>query len=211
MIGEEINRKRYISFGILFLGLQVLAIVRNLSSDYFSFFWYCDFTPVLFALFFFIRNNQAIKGLLNIGLLAQLGFVILFLIKLFFGVSLFGFDTDFPLNFYYITITIVLHLSTLFVFILTYKIKPEKTSLIYSFVFLSLIYLTVIVFTSPSYVSSTNYNYIYHADIFPNVPHYTQLWTVLAFTLVVLPTYFFQIYVYEFHRKGRERKIKGNK
>jgi hypothetical protein len=200
-----IKEKQYIYWGIFFILIQILAIIRNIYSGYFSFFWYCDFTPGIFALLFFLKNNQAIKGLLNIGLFAQLGYAFILIFHLITGGTLFGFVFDFSGSFY-IGVTLLLHLSTLVVLFATYKTKPEKNSLLYSFIFLILIYATVLIFTSPSRAIAGNYDFIYYSKLLsPYLQYYTELWILLAFTIVVLPTYFFQQFLYRLYWKKHKK------
>lgn len=187
---------KYNYWGALFLCVQLIAIVRNLSSDYFSFFWYCDFSAGIFALLFFLRLDQGVKGLLNIGLFGQLGYTLIFAYHLITGNTLFGFVFGFESG-WISAATLLIHLSTLLVFIAEYKIKPSKGALWYSLIFLILIYIVVLTFTSPDPSIAANYNFIYYSRLLsPYIPYYTVFWIPIAFILIVLPTYFFQKWVY---------------
>lgn len=198
-----VRRDNYFYLGIFFMIIQILGIIRNLSTGYLSFFWYCDFTPGIFSILFFLKNDQAIKGLLNIGLFGQLAYAFILIYKLIFGVALFGFIFNFS-GFFDIFATLILHFSTLFVLLATYKIRPKEISLRYSFVFLILIYAAVLLFTVSDTSISGNYNFIYYSKtVSPYLQYYTQLWVLLAFTIVVLPTYLFQILIYNLFRKTK--------
>ena len=197
-MSKRTNANAYFYWGLLFLCIQLLVVIRNILSGYLTFFWYCDFTPGLFALFFFLKNEQAIKGILSIGLIGQLTYSALLLYKIIFGISLFGYIFDFQNNFELIS-TLILHFATLFVIIATYRVKVTYKSLIYSFTFLTILYLSVLLFTAPNYEINGNYNFIYYSDsLSPHLQYYTSLWIVLAFTLIVLPTYYLQMLLYWF-------------
>jgi len=193
-----------IHWAVFFLCVQIIAIVRNLSSDYFSFFWYCDFTPGLFALLFFLKSDQGVKGLLNIGLFGQLGYSIIFTYYLITGKTLLGFVFTFE-GIWIEVSTLLIHLSTLVVLVVQYKIKPNKKALWYSLIFLLLIYTAVLVFTNPDRSIAANYNFIYYSKyLSPYIPQYTALWIPIAFLFVVLPTYFFQKWLYKITQKPRK-------
>jgi hypothetical protein len=195
------KEKKYIYLGIVFLLVQTLAIIRNITSDYFSFFWYCDFAPGVFAILFFLKKDQAIKGFLNIGLFLQTGYALALIYKLTFGTSPFGITIDILGPFQTIT-TLILHLSTITILLTTYKIKPKKTSLLYSLIFLILIYSIILIFTTPGITTPVNYNYVYYSKILtPHIPNYTKLWIPLAFLLIVLPTHFLQLLIYNSTKK----------
>lgn len=193
--------KKYLYWGLVFASLQGLAITRNFVIHYQTFYWYCDFAPAVFATLFFLKNNQAIRGFLSIGLFAQALYAISFLSKLVFNVPLFGipFDAYGPLN---IFTTLVLHLSTSAAFLATYNVRPQKISLVYSLFFLVLIYTAVLLFTSPTLSFNADYNFIYYNQtISPYVKFYTALWVPLAFFAVVIPTYWFQLVIYKLRKK----------
>jgi len=194
--GRQRENKRYLYWGFFFLLLQILVIVRNLSTDYFSFFWYCDFAPAIFSILFFWRNEQAIKGLINIGFFMQLAYTLIIVTKLIFGITLFGFIINFPLTSEYVIPTLIIHLGTIFAFVAVYRVKPRTTSLVYSFVFLVFIYALVIVFTNPTVVPGGNFNFIYFPQLFSDFSFYTEVWVGVALIMIVVPTHLFQLLVW---------------
>ena len=197
------KERKYFILGILFLCLQILVVVRNVLSGYLSFFWYCDFTPIIFSILFFARKDQMIKGLLNIGLFAQLGYAIILIYKMMTGVALLGFVFDFTGPFYMVS-SLIIHLSTLVVFLTNYRVEPKKISLFYSLVFLSVIYFVVLMFTSPNNAISGDYNFIYYSGLLsPHIKYYTSMWILLGFTVVTLPTYFFQVLIYRIFKRNK--------
>ncbi|MDZ4231460.1 MAG: hypothetical protein U1C52_01575, partial [Patescibacteria group bacterium] len=200
-MGEELSiirgeGKRHLYWGVFFLLLQILVIVRNLSTDYFSFFWYCDFAPALFALLFFWRNEQAVKGLISIGFFMQLAYTLIIIVKLIFDVTLFGFVINFPLEAVYVVPTLIIHSGTMLALVTTYKTKPTKESLAYSLGFLVFIYALVLLFTDPATTPAGNYNFIYFPQLFNDFSLYTEIWVGIAFVLVAIPTYLFQLFVW---------------
>jgi len=199
---KKLNKKdnKYFYWGLFFLSIQILAIIRNLLSGYVTFFWYCDFSSGVFAILFFLRANQAIKGLLNIGLFGQIGYVFIFMFKLLFGITLLGFVFNFAGPFY-IVVTLIIHLSSILALIAVYRVKPTKHSLLYSLLFLVIMYLAILTFTVPSTKIGYNFNYIYYSQtVSPHVLYYTQLWIPLAFVITVIPTYLFQILIYYLYK-----------
>lgn len=181
---------------ITLLILQILIVMRNLESGFFSFLWYCDFTPGLLVIAFLMSDTQAVKGILNVGFFAQLGYTIIILTKIFFGITLFGFVFDFPFTATYVLPALIIHISTLVAFVAVYKERPTIISLIYSFFLLLAMYALVILLIKPSGNVVSNYNFIFHSNISTIFPYYTEMWIPLVFVFVVLPTHFFQYIIY---------------
>lgn len=173
---------------ITFLSLQVLIAVRNWVTDYWLFYWYCDFAPLGFAVLFYWRNVQAVKGLMYIGLIGQTLYLISFVSILIFGVPFAGFDLPVMTQPIDTTISFIMHLSTAIAFVATWHEKPEPRSLAYAMAILIVMYGSVLLFTTPNADVSYNYNYIYSGAL-QFMPFYTTLWVPFAFLLVVLPTY----------------------
>lgn len=187
----------------IFLLIQILVIVRNLQSDFFSFFWFCDFIPVILAFCFLLHKVQAVKGILNIGLFAQTGYIIVILAKIIFGTTLFNFVFDFPLTPQYVIPTIIIHTSTLIAFWATYKIKPTNEALSYSFMLLFSVFIVVILFGDGNANITYNYNFIYNSNLLAGLPAYTELWIPLVFIFVAIPTQLFQHTIHLVYRKSK--------
>src|SRR3989338_1129828 len=60
------------------------------AFDYYNFFLFCDFVSLPLAIGFFAKKNDLIKGLVNIGLLAQCIYLGAFFYKLVTSISLFS-------------------------------------------------------------------------------------------------------------------------
>lgn len=195
--------KKYIYYGILFLLIQAVAIIRNLSDSYNYFFWFCDFVPLLFAIGFFFKNTNFVKGLINIGFIPQIAFLFDFLYHLILGKSLFPLTEEiFALGFFVIISTLCIHLSTSLAFLFTYKEKPNKNVLYYSCFSLILIYAVTLIFTSP--LEQINFVYgpgAWFSYFVSYTPYYTVLWLVLAFVIFVIPTQFVQYLAYKIHKR----------
>ena len=203
----EKESKKYVLIGFLFLLIEFLAVTRNIFESYIYFFWFCDFVPLLFAILFFFKKFQYVKAVINFGLIPQVIFLIDFFYILLFGQDLFNLIPNFSeLDFLYLLITMLLHLPTLIALYFTFKIKPQKSTLYYSGIFLAGIYLLTLIFTS----STGDINYVYSVLDFIklSIPYYTFFWPVLAFLLLVLPTQGIQYVIYQlWKRKELKRKI----
>jgi hypothetical protein len=179
-----------------FILLQILVIVKNIDTHhYINFFWFCDFVLILFAIGFFLKNDQFIKGLINIGFIPQIISIVSLSAAIFFGLNFVGFADILNYSKFYITISFLVHLLSVNVaLILTYKIKPKKESLLYSLLFLAIIFVLGLIFTPVD----QNINYIYNADFLKvTIPYYTYFCIVLSFIFVILPTYAIQYFLYK--------------
>ena len=183
----------YILAGVLFVFLQVVAIARNLYSDFIYFFWFCDFVPIILAVAFFFKKYHIVKGIVNIGLFPQLIYMSGFIVRIFFGISFLD-ETEILLTYdtLMIFLSILFHLATVIAFAWTYKIKPTKETLAYSLLGLVLIYLVMLFFTTPA----DDINYVFSLSNFFGVDAFSVFWIPITFLLVVLPTQGFQYLIY---------------
>jgi len=179
---------------ICFLFIQIVAIVRNIFSDYYNFFWFCDFASLPLAIGFFMKKDDFVKSIINIGLIAQLIYISFFIYKLISGTS--ALETiPTVTNVFYTSSSILIHLSTPLALLFTYKTKPRIKTLFLSLMFLFGMYVVALFFTTPD----KGINYILSSrTLIPFVvPHYTELWVMLAFLIVVLPTQLIQYLIYK--------------
>ncbi|NCN51835.1 hypothetical protein GW931_02390 [archaeon] len=199
------ENKRYLFLGFFFIFIQIVAILRNILSDYYNFFWFCDFISIFIAIFFFLKKEDLIKAVVNIGLLAQLIFLVGIISSTFFG---FSFLDSLPQNYslFYFLSSVLIHLSVTFALILTYKIKPTIKTLFYSIIMLFCMYFVALFFTNPE----QGINYVFSSKSLFSliIPHYTQLWVPLTFIMVVLPTQLIQYLIYRKFMKGSKSKKK---
>lgn len=186
--------RKWLAISILLL-LQIIGIVRNHLSHYDNYFWFCDFAPTVFAVAFLIDKDHLAKGMVNIGLLAQVGYLLGFTYYVFTGVRLLALPVK--MTPFYATSSFLLHTSTIVAFASTYKIRPTLQTLSYSLFCLVAICTTTILFTNPA----AGINYVSEPGkiTFLDTPNYTSLWVPLIFAAIVLPTQGIQ---YLFYRKA---------
>lgn len=183
---------------MVLLTLQIIGIIRNYTSNYNNYFWFCDFAPAVFAFAFLIRKEQLVKGLVNIGLIAQIVYLLAFGYRLLTGVSLIALPE--VLTPFYSISSVLLHTSTLIALAFTANIKPKIETLYYSLILLMMIHAITLLFTAPddgiNYVSKQGKLMTF------SIPYYTSLWVPLVFLLVVLPGQLLQHIVYR-HMQGK--------
>jgi hypothetical protein len=180
--------------------LEIIVVIKNVSVNDFSlFFWFCDFAPAFFALAFFMKNNQMIKGLINIGFITQVAALIGGSIFLLTGLDLFGFGNILNnMKIFQVGVFLFVHAySTSLALFSTYKTEIKPLSLIYSLAFLSFMFISSTLFTP----FASNINYVFYLPTLSNfIPFYSYLWIILTFCLIVLPTYLLQRWLYKINR-----------
>ena len=200
------DKNKYYIFGWIFLIIQILAILRNYYSDYFYFFWFCDFIPAVFAVLFFLKKENWIKGIINIGLIVQWIYLGIFFYRLYDHNLFFSFLPISSVILFYDVTSIIIHLSTTIALIALIKIKPTLKTLLYSGICAILLFLMTLLFTSPD----DGINYVYTAKNIVNftIPYYTELWLFMLFLLVIIPTQGIQYLLYIFTRSRFRKHLK---
>ncbi|MEK7632700.1 MAG: hypothetical protein AAB473_02825 [Patescibacteria group bacterium] len=188
---RRLNRENLV-WGGIFLTLQALVWARNFIIGYIDFYWFCDFAPMVFAVFFFCDAPQGAKGLIHIGLLGQLLYTVSFLSAAAFGIPLFGFPIDLTLGAFSVTITFVMHQSVVLALFATRHVPAAPRSLLYSAIILLGVYIAVLSLADPTLATQENYNYIYSGDPLNFIPFYTELWIGVAMCVAVLPAFAFE-------------------
>ena len=194
-----------IALGIFFLFLQIVIIISNWgNSSYEVYIWFCNHTPLLFAIGMFLKEKDFLQGIINVGLLGQFVWVLDFLSQLLFNSHLFGvtrylFENPFSFS---TIISILIHiLSTFIVLFYTYSHKPNTKGIIISIVYMIFLYLFSVLFTNPTY----NINCVFTIEVcgisFVQVPLYTYLWPILTSILVILPTHGLQYLLYKITKR----------
>src|SRR3989344_8972932 len=185
---------KYFLLGFFFLFIQLIAVIRNVFSDYYVFFWFCDFVSLPLAIGFFFQKEGFIKSMINIGLIAQWVYVAAYSYTIISGNPSLGTIPDDP-TIFYTSSSIFIHLSTTFALIFTYKFKPTIRTLFLSLMFLFGMYIIALFFTTPA----QGINFVLSAKtLIPlAIPHYTELWVLLTFLIVVLPTQYLQYLIYK--------------
>ncbi|MFA5856544.1 MAG: hypothetical protein WC867_04250 [Candidatus Pacearchaeota archaeon] len=196
------KNKTYLILGFYFLFIQIIAILRNVIADYNNFFWFCDFVSLLLAIGFFLRKDDIIKSLINIGLFAQFLYLVGYFYKIFYGET---FLDTIPLvtTLFYTISSILIHLSISIALIFTYKSKPTIKTLFSSLMFLFGMYIIALFFTTPE--QGINYILSSRTLIPLTIPYYTELWVLLTFLIVVLPTQFIQYLIYKYFSIGEKQ------
>lgn len=189
--------KKHIFYGLIFLALEIMAIIRNYISNYTNFLWFCDFAPLLFAVAFFLNHEQLKKALINIGLFAQIGYFIIFFYNqgLFIDENVIGFGE----TLFYVISGLVVHTSSLLALSLSYKSKPKIESLLHSFFIIMIMYVAIINFTAPE--NNINYIFSMNPEINLDIPNYSRFWAGIVFFVAVLPAYFLQYALYKISKR----------
>jgi len=176
-------------WGLFFLFVQALVILRNSLDGYNYYFWFCDFAPIVFSIAFFIGNKNIIKGIINFGLIPQIIFLFDLIYTIINGTSLLGVHPSL-LQFFSFSVlsTIFIHLTTIFALMITIKTKPTKKTVFYSIIFMFLVYLVTLIFTP----SSEGINFVYSTgDLLKSynflIPNIIFLWPFLTFLFLILP------------------------
>jgi len=197
----------YYIIGTFFLLSQLLVFLGNYNSqNYDVFFWFCNHTPLFFAIAFFLKKKHLIKGLINVGFLGQFAWTLDFLGKIFFDVyilSMTNYVFENPTGLW-ILLPIIIHIfATNVALFFTYKKRPTIHTLFYSLLYIMFLYTSTLAFT----LEETNVNWVHQAELDVNLDHdyYTIFWPLITFFLVVMPTQGIQYLLY-IHRKRKKKK-----
>lgn len=195
MADKTYSKKWYLFCGLFFLCLGIFILWRNTYysiSDY-SIFWFSNLAPFILALGFLMRSDNMVKGVLNITFFLHILFLYGALMMFFFSIDVFGVGLSLAhLNIWIIVSSVFSHVSLIGAYFLNNKAKPTYKSLIYSFVFLVIMYFIAISQTP----IEENVNYVFVFDYMGFVG-FTYMYIPLAFFIVVLPTYFFQVFMWK--------------
>lgn len=185
---------KYFYLGLFFLFLQLVVILGSFRTDNFDiFFWFCNHTPLFFAIAFFIRSVSLIKAFINVGFLIQFLWLVDFLVALIFDIYAIGMTRYVfeDLVGFYVLVPILIHIfSTNVAFIFTFKEKTKNIVLFYSFIYLVFLFIFTFIFTSPE----NNINCIYEICEFEDLTFnfYTYFWIPLMFIFIIFPTFYLQ-------------------
>jgi len=180
------RRKIYYFWGTYFIFVQLVVILRNHIVNYDLFFWYCDFSPLLLGIFLILNKPKIVKGITYFGFFPQLAFLTGFFLQVVSPLNFAIPNEGFILNF----LTILLHFSTPLAFLLVSEVKPTKHTLIYSAIFIFLVYLVTIFFVD----GSSSINYVYRLGPFYDyysIPGQVYIWPFVSFFFLIISTYFF--------------------
>jgi len=199
------EKNLYTLLGFWFLFLQVIVFIENhYVYKYNIFFWFCDHAPLLFSFAFFSKNKDFIKAMVNFGFLVQFVWVIDLVFKLFFDVHalrVIGYMFENELGFFVLVPLAIHMLSTNIAFLSTYKRKPNAKVLIYSAMYVMIIFALTITYTP----IDRNVNCVHEICGLRQYtfPSYTYFWPILVFSLMVLPTHGIQYLIYKYSKRKR--------
>lgn len=185
-------KERNNQLALFFLFLQFLLLYRNfLFESQLNLFYYCNHLPILLSIFFFYKKYDYIKALISFGFIPQLFWNIDIILNLF-GITDLDFIGDlFLFEIEHMIITILIHLIVFIALYFVYKFETNSKTLLYSFYYIILIYIIVLLFVSPD---EADVNCIYDACYleFLYFDLYTYFWIPIAFITMVLPGYYLQ-------------------
>lgn len=202
--GNPYSVKWYFFVGIFYLALGIFIIWRNFYfsvSDY-SIFWLCDFAPFILSIGFLFRRDDIVKGMINIGFFPQILFLFGAFMIFFFSMDVFGVGLTLEhLSPWFITTSVVLHLSLISSYFLNFEVKPTYKSLIYSLILLVLMFFIAAYHTPVE----ENVNYVF---IFERIglEEFTYMYIPLVFFIVVVPTFIFQVLMQKLWKYNHRKK-----
>lgn len=185
------------ALGFFFLILQAIIIFAIKDLDYSTLFWFCNHAPLFFSIGFFLKKYQLIKGIITVGILAQIIWIIDLLYYITTSNFLFN-VTNYvaDLQGFSLIITIMVHVfSTLLALIFTFEEKIKKQSLTYTSVYGVLLYFSTLMFSSPE----DNINCVFELCSFQSLEltHYTFIFPILAILVLIIPGYLIQKYLFK--------------
>ena len=196
-----------------FLILQFFVLLGNLPSPrYDVFFWFCNHTPLIFAFAFAFLKINLIKGLICVGFLPQFIWTLDFLLRLFFDYNFFRITAYVFENSlgYWVLLPIGIHMfSTNLALLATYKFPTKNKVLTKAALYIALLYVTTIILTLPE----RNVNWLQgigKEGFLISFTGYQLVWPFFVFFVLVLPTYFFQKYLYEHYEQNKLKKRTKN-
>lgn len=162
------------AFFILMQGMLLGALMRE-DSTRLLLFWYCNNISFFFAIAFWEKKLQIVKGLSYVGILTQLLWISDFLSHLV------GFDLSNTANYVFIEgftfandVSVMVHFGVPIVALLyTVRVRPEPYSLFYSMLYIGGLYVATIAGTAPLddincvYNACSQYPFPYHAILWP--------------------------------------------
>lgn len=200
-----ILRNKHYCIAIFFLIIQIIISYYNFKIQRPDvLIWFCNHTPLFFSIGFFFKNNDITKSIINVGLIPQLIWIIDFLGKIIFNTYIFDVTRYIFEDFTGLALvgSILSHIfATILALYFTYKHKPISKIILVSFVYIVVLFFTTLFFTPVH----ENVNLIYYVNI-GNIsfPGYTILWPVLVLIIIVIPTYYFQVFLYDWSKNKKD-------
>jgi hypothetical protein len=186
-------KSKYFALGIYFLIIQIIIIYINKTSyELISLFWFCNNAPLFLSIAFFLRKIQVVKGIISVGFVAQIGWIIDFIGERIFSISIFGFTNYLSgLEGFVLVSTIMIHLFSLTIaMFFTYSEKIQKESLIYSITYGIILVILTIQFTPLEY-NINCLNRICGTTGDTTQENY-NVYLIVFYFLLIIPGYFIQ-------------------
>jgi len=197
----------YFIAGVFFLILEAIVIFVNLDAGRpMVLFWFCNHIPLFLSFAFFSRNTALVKAFISVGLIAQALWTIDFIGKVFFDTFVFGYSKYvFGIQGFELFVPIIIHMFSIAIaFLATLREKTDKRVLLYAFVYLVVLQAITLAITLPE----DNINCVQKICGFEsiNLPHYSFIWSILVFLILVLPAYLLQVLIYnKLYKKSNAR------
>lgn len=169
---------------IFFLSVQFIIMTEFVARPDLSYdlFWYCDHISLLYFFAFYFRRSQAVIGIMQVGLVVQLLWLVDFIAHLL-GINILNAaDYMFVGDFGYVKIiTLLIHL-VIPISVLHWigGIRPRLSSLGYSAVYICLLFSITLTLSPPE----KNINCVFGPCVsFIPSWHYTFFWPLNTFML----------------------------
>ncbi|MFP4401966.1 MAG: hypothetical protein ACLFPL_01940 [Candidatus Nanoarchaeia archaeon] len=196
------SNNMHVIAGLIFFCIQIFIFAINFQAEDKSFYyWFCNHIPILLSLAFFTKQYQIVKGLISVGLISQLLWIIDLSLG-YFEIILFGFTSYvFELESLLSVVSILfIHVfSTLLALMFTIHIQPTRKSLYVSFIYLILLQIITLTLT-PEF---ENINCVYEICGVESLtpPFFSLLWSILTFIVMIIPAFFIQIGIFKLYEK----------
>ncbi len=195
---------KYEILGGFYLVLQFLILYFNRGLPEIDIFiWFCNHSAIFFAIGFFFRKFDLIKGLISVGFVSQLAWFLDLIFRLLFGFYVLGItDYVFEMGFnWWVFYPISIHVfSTFIAFIHTFRVETKKESIYYAGGYLFFLYFLTILLTNPA----NDINCVYGAcGLFglDSFSWWENVWVFVVFGIIVLPVHYLQVWLYIIWKK----------
>lgn len=181
------KRKTELKFfvpAIFFLSVQVIIMTEFIKSPglWYDIFWYCDHVSLLYFFAFYFKRPQVVIGIMQVGLVVQVLWLFDFIGHLL-GINILNAaDYMFIGNFGYVKVVTLLVHIIIPISVLHWigGIKPRVFSLVYSALYICLLFIITLNFSPPE----KNINCVFGPCVsFIPSWHYTFFWPLNTWIL----------------------------
>jgi hypothetical protein len=189
------QKRAYLIFGLIFLIIEFMVILRNVLIGYNFYLWFCDFAPFLIAIGFFLKKDEIIKAVINFGLITQTLFLLWYFINFSENIK----ANNPGLGVLILILTIIIHFSSVLALVFTRKTQPKIKTIYWTIGIILGVWLVTSIFTNP--IDNINFLYEIPKEIYFYLPLQNILWPILVFLIFALPSHYIQILVYRLSKK----------